>query len=216
MASTSVIEEPAWAGPARAHQDCLPNSSDRMHWDQLVGRSRIIAAVRRDDKLAMALDSPVEIVYLLYGNPVNLGRMVASVRKRGKLPFVNADLLQGLSRDASAVEFLAHCGAAGIISTHHETLRAARAQGLISVLRTFTIDTAAVDAGRRFLTNFQPDAMELLPAVAAPLVVPRMRTIHPSLRIIAGGLVDNMQTITQLIDARIDAVSVGDPALWVV
>lgn len=188
---------------------------DKQQWVETMGQSRIIAAVRSEETLAIALQSPVRIIYLLFGNPVNLSRMIKAVRESGKLPLVNADLLQGLSRDAAAVEYLALCGAAGIISTHHETLRAARANGLISVLRTFTIDSAAVEAGRRFLAHFQPDAIELLPAVAAPLVIERIRSSHPALHVIAGGLLSDLQQVDTLIQAGVDAVSLSDPKLWV-
>ncbi|MBS1814252.1 MAG: glycerol-3-phosphate responsive antiterminator [Acidobacteria bacterium] len=188
---------------------------DKAQWVEIMSHSRIIAAVRSEDTLNAALKSPVRIIYLLFGNPVNLGRMIKAVRDAGKLPLVNADLLQGLSRDAAAVEYLSLCGAAGIISTHHETLRAARANGLISVLRTFTIDSAAVEAGRRFLAHFQPDAIELLPAVAAPLVIERIRSSHPALHVIAGGLLSDLQQVEVLVKAGVDAVSLSDPSLWV-
>lgn len=192
-----------------------PTPRDKPLWDEIVHESRIIAAVRSAETLEQALDSPVRIVYLLFGNPMNIASMIASVRERGKLPLVNADLLQGFSRDASAVEYLAHCGSAGIISTHHETLRAARARGLITVLRTFVIDSAAVEAGQRFLTNFQPDVIELLPAIAAPLVLERIRFAHPGLFVIAGGLLSDLHQVDNLVKAGVDAVSLSDPALWI-
>lgn len=192
-----------------------PVPRDKPLWDEIVRESRIIAAVRSAETLEQALDSPVRIVYLLFGNPMNIAGMIASVREHGKLPLVNADLLQGFSRDASAVEYLAHCGAAGIISTHHETLRAARARGLLTVLRTFVIDSAAVEAGQRFLANFQPDVIELLPAIAAPLVLERIRAAHPGLFVIAGGLLSDLHQVDDLVKAGVDAVSLSDPALWI-
>jgi glycerol uptake operon antiterminator len=142
--------------------------------------------------------------------------MLQSVRDSDKLPLVNADLLQGISRDACAVEFLANCGTAGIISTNHETLRAARAQELVTVLRTFMIDSASLESARRFLGHFQPDAIELLPAIAAPLVIDRIRESYPELHVIAGGLVTNFKQVEGLIAAKVDAVSLSDPALWLV
>lgn len=199
----------------RSKTEKNPTPLDKRLWDEIVRESRIIAAVRGTETLDQALDSPVRIVYLLFGNPMNIAEMIASVRGRGKLPLVNADLLQGFSRDASAVEYLAHSGAAGIISTHHETLRAARARGLITVLRTFVIDSAAVEAGQRFLANFQPDVVELLPAVAAPLVLDRIRAAHPGLFVIAGGLLSDLHQVNELVKAGVDAVSLSDPALWI-
>lgn len=189
---------------------------DKARWDEILKESSIIAAVRSEETLKSALASPVRLIYLLFGNPMNLAEMIAAVRGCGKLPLVNADLLQGFSRDAFAVEYLAKAGAAGIISTHHETLRAARANGLITVLRTFTIDSAAVEAGRRFLVHFQPDAIELLPAIAAPLVMDRIRDSHPALQIMAGGLVSDLMQVEKLVQAGVDAVSLSDPELWIV
>jgi glycerol uptake operon antiterminator len=186
------------------------------HWDEVLSQTRIIAAVRNEETLACALASPIKIVYLLFGNPMTIANMVKAVQDCGKLPLVNADLLQGFSRDSFAVEYLAHCGTAGIISTNHETLRAARAQELVTVLRTFMIDSASVDSGRRFLAHFQPDAVELLPAIAAPLVIDRIREGHPDLHVIAGGLVTNLKQVEALVAAKIDAVSLSDPQLWIV
>lgn len=188
---------------------------DKALWDEALHRSSIIAAVRSEETLESALASPVRLVYLLFGNPMNLEKMISSVRSRGKLLLVNADLLQGFSRDAFAVEYLAHCGVSGVISTHHGTLQAARTHGLLTVLRTFMIDSAAVEGGKRFLANFQPDAVELLPAIAAPLVIDRIRESHPALKVIAGGLIKDLMQVDKLVQAGIDAVSLSRPELWV-
>jgi glycerol uptake operon antiterminator len=188
---------------------------DKALWDDALHQSSIIAAVRGEETLESALASPVRLVYLLFGNPMNLEKMISAVRSRGKLVLVNADLLQGFSRDAFAVEYFAHCGVSGVISTHHGTLQAARAHGLLTVLRTFMIDSAAVEGGKRFLANFQPDAVELLPAIAAPLVIDRIRESHPALKVIAGGLIHDLMQVDQLVQAGVDAVSLSRPELWV-
>lgn len=191
-------------------------STAQEQWSAALGRSKIVAAVRGSETLPRALESPVQIVYLLFGGPLNIAEMTTSIRQHGKLPLVNLDLLQGFSRDAYAVEYLARSGAAGIISTHLESLRSARSYGLITVLRTFMIDSAAVAASRRSLDRFAPDAVELLPAVAAPLVLDRIREGHPKLPVIAGGLVTDLKQAEQLIAAGIDAVSLSSPELWIV
>jgi glycerol uptake operon antiterminator len=188
---------------------------DKALWDETLKNSSIIAAVRSEETLDSALTSPVRLVYLLFGNPMNLAQMISAALARQKLLLVNADLLQGFSRDAFAVEYLAHLGVSGVISTHHGTLQAARTHGLITVLRTFMIDSAAVEGARRFLANFQPDAVELLPAIAAPLVIDRFRESHPALKVIAGGLISNLMQVDQLVKAGVDAVSLSRPELWV-
>jgi hypothetical protein len=51
-------------------------------WDETLDATRIIAAVRSTEALERALASPVRIVYLLFGNPMNIAAMVKAVRDR--------------------------------------------------------------------------------------------------------------------------------------
>src|SRR5678815_3189684 len=86
-------------------------------WRDVLERRHIIAAVRNDEGLNAAEKSPTETVYLLYGNTLNIAELLRRLRNRGKLPLVNLDLLAGFSRDSINAEYLASCGAAGVIST---------------------------------------------------------------------------------------------------
>jgi glycerol uptake operon antiterminator len=184
-------------------------------WRDVLERRHIIAAVRNDDGLIAAEKSPTETVYLLYGNTLNIAQLLRRLRNAGKLPLVNIDLLAGFSRDSINAEYLASCGAAGVISTHGEVLRASRKHGLITVQRTFALDSAAIDAGLRTMSQFLPDAIEILPAVAAPRVVPHFRNVHPNLRIVAGGLISDLKEVESLLAAGINAVSVSDSRFWI-
>jgi glycerol uptake operon antiterminator len=184
-------------------------------WHDVLETRHIIAAVRNGEGLAAAETSPTETVYLLYGNTLNIAELLRRLRHHGKLPLVNLDLLAGFSRDAINAEYLASCGAAGVISTHCEVLRASRRHGLITVQRTFALDSAAIDAGLRTMSQFLPDAIEILPAVAAPRVAPRFRNVHPNLRIVAGGLISDLKEVESLLSNGINAVSVSDPRFWI-
>jgi glycerol uptake operon antiterminator len=184
-------------------------------WHDVLERRHIIAAVRNSEDLIAAEKSPTETVYLLYGNTLNIAELLRRLRNHGKLPLVNLDLLAGFSRDSINAEYLASCGAAGVISTHCEILRASRKHGLITVQRTFALDSAAVDAGLRTMSQFLPDAVEILPAVAAPRVVRRFRNAHPNLRIVAGGLISDLKEVESLLASGINAVSVSDPRFWI-
>ncbi len=184
-------------------------------WRDVLEKRHIIAAIRHMDALAAVEKAPTETVYIVFGNPLNIADLLKRVRELGKLPLVNLDLLSGFSRDAINAEYLAACGAAGIVSTHGEVLRASRKQGLITVQRTFALDSAAIEAGLRTLRQFTPDAIEILPAVAAPRVLARFRDVHPHLRIVAGGLISDLKEVETLLAAGIDAVSVSDPGFWI-
>lgn len=146
---------------------------------------------------------------------MTIGDAVAELKAAGKLPIANLDLLQGFSQHVQAVEFLAKTGAAGIISTHQHLLRAAASNGMITVQRTFMLDSAAVENSIRSLKSFVPDIIELLPAVSAPLVLPRFRENYPNLLITACGLMTNLKQVDELIKSGVSAVSVSDPSLWI-
>lgn len=176
----------------------------------------IIAAVNSPDTFKAALECPTRAIYLLTGNPLNLPGMLARARERSKVCLINIDFLDGLARDRYAVEFLAEHKVDGIVSTRSETLKAAHALGLITVQRTFAIDSAAVAAAIKSLSQFLPDAMEVLPAMAAPKVARRLRTAHPELTLIGGGLIEGVKEIEELLAAGVRSVSVSDQRLWLI
>jgi glycerol uptake operon antiterminator len=176
----------------------------------------IIAAVNSPEMFKAALDCPTRAIYLLTGNPLNLPDMLARARERSKVCLINIDFLDGLARDRYAVEFLAAHKVDGIVSTRSEALKAAHALGLITVQRTFAIDSAAVTAAIKSLSQFLPDAMEVLPAMATPKVARRLRPAHPGLTLIGGGLIEGVKEIEELLAAGVRSVSVSDQRLWLI
>jgi glycerol uptake operon antiterminator len=186
-----------------------------MRFAREIAESHVIPAVRSLDHLAAAVAAPSRIVYLLTGTVGNVGALCVQTRDGGKLPVVNIDLLSGLSSDAAAVAFLAASGAAGIISTHPAALHAARGCAIAAIQRSFIIDSQALSNSVRALERFEPDAVELLPALVAPRALPAIRAARPHVPLIAGGMIDTLSEIDALVTAGIDAVSVSDPALWI-
>jgi glycerol uptake operon antiterminator len=182
---------------------------------ELLTQTPIIPAVRSPEFLAQGGRAPGKIVYFLFGNPESIGEMAGEVAAFGKVPIVNLDLVSGLARDSTAVSYLARRNVQGIISTHPEPLRAARDSGLFAIKRTFLLDSAALHSAMKSLDQFLPDAVEVLPALAAPHIVERLHSDYPGLPIIAGGLVHSLREVEDLFQRGINSVSVSDCALWV-
>jgi glycerol uptake operon antiterminator len=176
----------------------------------------VIASVTTLEAFEIALLAPTRSLCLLTGNPLTLPTLLKRARDYGKLCAVNMDFLDGLSRDRFAVEFLAGNGVAGIVSTRAETLKAAQGLGLMTVLRTFAIDTAAVMAAKKSLMQFRPDAVEVLPAMAAPRVGKYLRETHPGLTMIGGGLIETVREIEELLAAGVNAVTTSNTRLWLI
>ena len=197
------------------NETSTPLSEERDARTQLAA-CPIIAAVNKVEQFEVALASPAKSIYLITGNPINLPEMLRRARDAGKTCLVNIDFLEGLARDRYAVEWLAQNGADGIVSTKMEALKAAHQFKLITVQRTFAIDSTAVTATLRCLAQFLPDAVEVLPAVAAPRVARRLHASFPNLAIIGGGLIESVREIEDLIHAGIRSVSVSDSRLWLV
>lgn len=182
----------------------------------LLEQTRVIPAVRGPESLVQAARAPGKIVYFLYGNPDEIGKMADVVLAYGKFPIVNLDLASGFARDQAAVAFLAHHKVQGIISTHPEPLRAARELGLFAIKRTFLLDSAAVQGSLKSLDQFLPDAVEVLPALTATHILAKLTQLHPTLPVIAGGLVHSLREIEDLVQQGVSSVSVSDVNLWVV
>jgi len=176
----------------------------------------VIPSIRVAENVAAACASPSKFVFLLFGSPLTVGSLAARLTEAGKLPIANLDILSGFSRDSAAIEFLAHAGMAGVISTHQDALRAARSCGMLAFQRTFALDSVALANSIRTLEHFEPDVIELLPAIAAPLTIPMLRAVRPRLPVIACGLVRSLAQIDELVRQGVASVSVSDPALWVI
>ena len=206
---------PETACRAGARNRRLSAGDKRERLTLLLNQTRIIPAVRAPEFLIQAAASPGKIVYFLFGNPEDTGDMAAAVVTAGKVPIVNIDLAAGLSRDQAAISFLAHRQVQGIISTHPEPLRAARDFGLFAIKRTFLLDSSALESALRSLDQFEPDALEVLPALAAPYILTRLHRSHPDLPVVGGGLIKTLREIEGLVQQGISAVSVSDHSLWI-
>jgi glycerol uptake operon antiterminator len=226
--ATSSRTTPAERVPGMAEKDYLLEQTTDGSWirgipsrerarvlAKLLEATPIIPAVRSAEIVPAGARAPGKIVYFLFGNPEDIAETAAAAAALGKVPIVNLDLFAGLARDSAAVSFLARRKVQGIISTHPEPLRAARDAGLFAIKRTFLLDSAALQTALRSVDQFSPDALEVLPAMAAPHIVARLREDHPQLPVIAGGLIRTLREIEDLLQQGISSVSVSDSTLWV-
>lgn len=181
----------------------------------LLEQTHIIPTVRLPEFIPRSACVPGKVVYFLFANPEHVAEIVEGVSAAGKVPMVNVDLAAGFSRDEAAISYLAHRQVQGIISTHIEPLRAARDFGLFAIRRTFLVDSAGLESALRSLDQFLPDALEVMPAIAAPRIIPKLRQLYPQLPVIAGGLITTLREIEDLLQQGITSVSVSDSRLWI-
>lgn len=118
----------------------------------------------------------------------------------------------GVAADASGVRFLAQ-HVEGIISTHRHIIDLANLEGMITIQRIFAIDAGALERGLKVVNKADPTIVEILPALAYPQMVSQHRELlgRPAM---AGGLLQNMEEVTTVLEAGAVGVSASHRALW--
>lgn len=126
---------------------------------------------------------------------------------------LHIDLLGGLANDEAGLRYVASLeGISGIITVRHHLVSLAHRLGLACIVRIFLHDTRAVDRGLQVVENSRPDAVELLPGVAAIEVADHFRGIE--IPRIAGGLVRTPQLAQRILQAGYHAISTTREELW--
>ncbi|NOU94823.1 glycerol-3-phosphate responsive antiterminator [Paenibacillus sp. LMG 31456] len=172
-----------------------------------------IAAVQRVEDMDLAINSKVNIVFLLVGSIFNIKDLVDQVKAADKQVFIHMEFIEGIAADRSGVAYVAqYIQPTGIISTKSNLIRGAKEAGLMAIQRIFLIDRSAVVRGIKAAEQSKPDAIEVMPGIM-PRVIREM-TDMTSLPIIAGGLVGTHEEIESALEAGALAVSAGTSELW--
>jgi len=174
----------------------------------------VIASIRNDADLDYALNTKAAALFILYGDIFNLPRIMKECKNRNKLVFLHMDLIRGIGRDKEGIIYLAKkelCN--GVVTTKNNLVNIAKKEGLIAVQRLFLLDSAALKTGEQLLKNNQPDAVEILPGIAAPYFIEH---IYKDLLcpVIAGGLISDQSEIEKLLQRGVLAVSTSKKELW--
>lgn len=174
----------------------------------------IIMAIKDADGLARCKECDGRIVFILYGDILNIAEIVDQVKAAGKIAFVHIDLIQGLHSNEVAVDYIKqHTKADGIISTKAQLITRARELKLYTVMRFFIIDSMAFSNMERQVSNAKPDVIEVLPALM-PKVIRRICDITKR-PVIAGGLVSDKEDVMACLDAGASCISSTNADVWV-
>ena len=111
---------------------------------ELLEQEPVIAAVKDDEGLRGCLAHGGHVTFVLYGSVTTAAQIVRTLKESGRTVFLDVDLVEGLSAREAAVDFVAQeVRPDGVISTKAALVRRAKAKGLLTVYRTFMIDSMA-------------------------------------------------------------------------
>jgi glycerol uptake operon antiterminator len=150
-------------------------------------------------------------VFVLGGDIFDLVRRLETADSRPPV-CVNVDLVSGVAADASGVRFLAS-HVEGIISTNRNIVELANAEDMVTIQRIFAIDAGAIERGLKVVNRAAPTLVEVLPALAYPQMAAQHQELH-SRPALAGGLLQNMQEVTYVLESGAAGVSTSHQGLW--
>lgn len=184
------------------------------HLQNFFKKQPVIAGVRDEKSLLKAVNSSVVALFILYGDILKLPAIMNRARENDKLVFLHIDLIKGIARDKEGVTYLAHNNLCdGIVSTKSNLIKAAKKENLMAVQRLFLLDSAALKTGENLLSRNKPDAVEILPGIAAPYFINHVQH-NVSCPLIAGGLILKEKEIKDLLKKGVFAVSTSNSDLW--
>lgn len=172
----------------------------------------IITAVKDDSELGAALTSDSKIIFVLYGNIINISDISKKISNKNKIAFVHIDLIEGLSNRDIAVKFIKEkTSFQGIVTTKTSLIKIAKELGLFTVLRIFIFDSLSLKNAERHISN-ECDAVEILPGVI-PKVIKSLSMKYQK-PIIVGGLVETKEEILEALRAGATCISTTDQRIW--
>jgi glycerol uptake operon antiterminator len=173
----------------------------------------IVASVKDEESLQAALVSECEIIFTLYGDICNIGKITRTIKAAGKIVIVHSDLIDGLSNREIIVRFLKeYTEADGLISTRAAIIKVAKEQGIIAIQRCFLIDSMALENFKKHVASGYADAVEILPAVM-PKIIKKITT-YSSIPLIIGGLLLDKDDVVSGLEAGAVAVSSTNKEIW--
>ncbi|MHA2855871.1 glycerol-3-phosphate responsive antiterminator [Paenibacillus lautus] len=181
--------------------------------DQGRRRLPVIASITKLEQIDAAVNSAVERVNLMTGDIMKLRDIVNRLHSSGKKVFVHLEMVSGIGRDNSAVQYLADSYKIdGIITTKTNTVLASRQAGISSIQRVFAIDTTALGTAVKMIGQARPDEVELMPGLMPRVIRDLKKEIHCPL--IVGGFLRSEEEIDEALANGADLVSTGDTRFW--
>ncbi|WP_174733579.1 glycerol-3-phosphate responsive antiterminator [Mesobacillus harenae] len=175
--------------------------------------SQMIASIKNEKDIDMAIKSSSNIAFLLTGNLINIEDHIRRLRSANMHIFVHLDFIDGISNTKSAVSYIAKVWKpTGIITTKSNLIKFAKEEGLMAVQRIFLIDFGAVQKGIEMAKSCKPDAVEVLPGLMPQIIDKLTKEIH--LPLIAGGLISERADVLAALESGALAVSSGNPSMW--
>lgn len=180
-----------------------------------LSKKPVVTAINGETHLQEVLRSSSNVTFLLNADIMTLSDITEQLQAADKLVFVHLDLMSGVARDASGVRYLAEVvGVDGIVTTRSQLIPIAKKNRLITIQRTFILDSVSANQTLKVMNDSRPDALEVLPAPIIPHVMGFLTSGGPKSHIIGGGLLSTIADARTVLDSGCIGISSSAPRLW--
>lgn len=183
-----------------------------MDYIRLLEENPIIAAVKNESELEIALNSEVQVIFVLFGDILDIKSISEKIDSSNKVGIIHIDLIDGITGREAGIRYLkAETKFKGVISTKTQVVKCAKNYGLLGIQRVFIFDTLSLNNAKKHLGT-ECDAIEVLPGVI-PKVIEKLadRAGKP---IVAGGLIESKEEVIMALNSGATCVSTTRKEIW--
>ncbi|AWK52459.1 glycerol-3-phosphate responsive antiterminator [Clostridium beijerinckii] len=183
-----------------------------MNIKQLLEENPVIAAVKNEEQLDLALESAAEIIFVLFGDLMSIKEISEKIESKNKIGIIHIDLVDGFANKEIVIRFLKdQTKFKGIISTKSQIVKAAKKYNLIAIQRVFIFDTLSLNSVKNHMLS-ECDALEILPG----LIPKVLGIISKELKkpIVAGGLIETKEEVMHALSSGATCISTTKKEIW--
>ncbi len=185
-----------------------------MIFQEILEDNPIIPAVKSEKELEQALKGDAQVIFVLFGNLLNLEAIATQIKEADKVGIIHLDLVEGLMNKEIAVQYIKDKTCfEGIISTKPQLIKVAKGLGLIAIQRTFILDRLSLDNAKSHIVE-ECDAIEMLPGILFK-VIKEMKKVTAK-PIIVGGLISEKEEIVEALGKGATSISTSNQKLWAI
>lgn len=179
---------------------------------KLLEENPIIAAVKNEGELEIALKSEVQVIFVLFGDILEIKAISNKIDLSDKVGIIHIDLVEGITGREAGIRYLKEeTKFKGVISTKPQVVKYAKNYGLLGIQRVFIFDTLSLNNAKKHL-GAECDAIEVLPGVI-PKVIEKL-AYNAGKPIVAGGLIESKEEVITALNSGATCVSTTRKEIW--
>lgn len=183
-----------------------------MNIKELLEENPIIAAVKNEEQLDLAVNSDAQIIFVLFGDVMNIKTISEIISSKNKIGIVHIDLVEGFTSKEVVIKYIKYeTKFSGVISTKPQVIKLAKKYDLLGVQRVFIFDTLSLNNVKNHMIS-ECDAIEVLPGI-----IPKVLGIiskYSNKPVVAGGLIETKEEVMQALSSGATCVSTTKKEIW--